>query len=162
MYCSYYEAFRRRWFQITVVDSPRNPPTISIPTSIKDEVRVTTNDWWNSSANANRIITIMEYDAQRHVFMSVELFLKARNRRRPRTKYSVTCASLRITPWIKWTFASERAGIKNRSIGSMNLEVFEDAKAPLDIQNVKLTQRMTGSQYFKKKLWLFFITQVSG
>ena len=143
---------RRARCHSNITQSPRNPPNVSIPTSTIEEVLVITNDWWNSSPKANSATTNNEYEAQRNGFWILFSLLNARKSKSPRRKYSVTWANFRMMPWTWWRVLSEIVGIKNRSSGSMILEVFEDEKVPLDIQNVKPTQRTTGNQYVKNIL----------
>jgi len=49
-------------------------------------------------------------------------------------KYSVTCASFRITPWIMRICFRETDGAKKRMIGSMIRDVLDEEKPPVDIQ----------------------------
>ncbi len=61
-------------------------------------------------------------------------------------KYSVTCPDFLITVLIKSTFSGAEEGIKKLRIGLMTREVFSEENVPVDIQKMKIIQKITGTQ----------------
>jgi len=73
-----------------------------------------------------------------------------RNSKRPKTKYSMTCAAFLINPCMKTISGAERLGAKKRSNISIQENVFSEENVSVDIQKIKHIQSITGSQYLVK------------
>src|SRR5215510_5531337 len=62
-------------------------------------------------------------------------------------KYSVMCASLRVTPCHKSSWFSERSGKKKVRIGMMILDVWFDENASVEKKNIVTIHIRRGAQY---------------
>ncbi len=79
---------------------------------------------------------------------------KARNSKRPRMKYSVTCPAFLMIPWISSTAREEISGARKRRTGSTIRELFSEENVPVDIQKIKASHKITGPQYLMKFLFI--------
>jgi hypothetical protein len=72
---------------------------------------------------------------------------KARNSKRPRIKYSMTCPDFLIHAWIKPTSWDGRLETRKFKIFSTQENVFCEENVSVDIQKIKPIQKTTGSPY---------------
>lgn len=149
MFQSYRSCFLHRCKR-KLTNCPRIPPAVSMPTSTAEAVRVGTKDWWTSSPAAQRTSTIKAKNDHRHFHETLEEPRKARNSKRPRIKYSMTCADFLINVCIKSIAWDEISGARKRKMVSTTENVFWEENVPVDIQKLKPIQKITGSQYLMK------------
>jgi len=133
-----------------ITNCERIPPAMSIPKSTGEAVRVGTKDWWSSSIEAQSTTTITAKKDHRQFQPAVEPPPKAWNSKRPKIKYSMTCAAFLINACIKPISWCDILGTKKRRTVSIHENVFSEENVSVDIQKIKHIQKITGSQYLMK------------
>lgn len=118
----------------TITNCARIPPAVSKPTSIKETVLVGTKDWCNSPITAQSTTTMKAPQNQRQFHAAAEPPRKARNNKRHRMKYSVTCPAFLIDARIKSASCDEISGTSKDRIFPRNEDVLWGVKVSVDIQ----------------------------